>query len=124
MSDPAPPRRPRDLALLLLAAAVGPPRRRARDQQADHAGEGLRRRVLERIVATDPDPEDLEAALARLVDELGEPTGPARAACIGFRDEWHDARSTPGLLPWLLAEAVAGGRGGGRAGPRGRDDVP
>jgi len=99
-------RRPRDLALLLLAADAGPPRARARDQQADRAGGALRRAVLDRVAALDPEPDDLDAALAAVAADLGAPTGPARAVGALFRREWDDARAAPGYWAWLLAEAL------------------
>src|SRR5260370_28791604 len=76
-ADPA--LRPRDLALLLLASGDLRPRKRARDQQADRVGLELKRRILERLAAIDPEPADLEAALLGVVEEIGSPTGPARA---------------------------------------------
>src|SRR5205823_15084165 len=84
-------RRPRDLALLLLAIGTDPPRARARDQQADRAGAALRREVLDRLAALDPEPADLDAALASIVAALGEPTGPTRGVCSQVRHEWDQA---------------------------------
>src|SRR4051794_27144263 len=95
-SDPADPcRRPRDLALLMLAVSHDPPRRRARDQQADRAGAALRRKVLDRLAALDPEPPDFEAALARIVAEFGEPSGPTRSLCAQIRQEWEACHSAP-----------------------------
>ena len=115
-------RRPRDLALLLLAASGDPPRARARDQQADRAGLALRRRVLDRLAALDPEPEDLEPALAAIVAEFGAPTGPTRGVCAQLLQEWDECRLSPGAWSWLLAEALASAdrapsRGTGRAAP-------
>jgi hypothetical protein len=59
------------------------PRQRARDQQADLAGLQLKRRILDRLAALDPEPADLEGALIRIVEEFGEPTGPDYA-CRGY----------------------------------------
>jgi hypothetical protein len=101
--------RPSDLALFLLASGEVMPRRRARDQQADVAGLELKRRVLDMLVAADPDPEDLEPALARIVEQLGQPYGPTRAICTAVRDEWHDAAATPELLDWLVEQALREG---------------
>lgn len=99
--------RPRDLALLLLAAGARPPRLRARDQQPDLAGLALRRRLLDRLAALDPEPDDLDATLQQLVDELGPPTGPLRALALSFREEWQAACTQPEFLDHLLNEAAA-----------------
>jgi hypothetical protein len=98
--------RPRDLALLLLASGDLRPRQRARDQQADHAGLALKRRVLDRIAALDPEPADLEATLARIVEEMGPPLGPTRAIAVTIRDEWQDARAAPEWVQQLLQTAT------------------
>jgi hypothetical protein len=115
-------RRPRDLALLLLAAPDEPPRARARDQQADRAGGALRRCILDRIAALDPEPEAFEAALASIIQEFGEPTGPTRSLCALILGEWTACQAAPDAWAWLLAEAVAGTdreprQGKGRRGP-------
>jgi hypothetical protein len=107
--------RPRDLALLLLASRDLLPRQRARDQQADLAGMQLRRQVLEGVVALDPEPNELDAALLRISNEMGKPSGPARALAAQFREEWQAACTTPGLVAHLLGEAVAA-HGGRRSG--------
>ena len=104
-------RRPRDLALLLLAISDEPPRQRARDQQADRAGMQLGRRILERLAELDPEPEALEPALVEIVHALGEPSGPARGVCALIREEWEQARISPALWDWLTAEALAASRG-------------
>jgi hypothetical protein len=103
---PAEPLRPRDLAVLLLASGDLLPRKRARDQQADRAGLALKRHVLERLAALDPEPEGLEAALVHIVEEAGGPTGPTRAVAAGVRDEWRDACQAPEWVAHLLAEAT------------------
>jgi len=115
--------RPRDLALLLLAASYSPPRARARDQQADRAGGALRRRVLDRLVLDDPEPEALDAALAAIVAEFGEPSGPTRGVCSMIRQEWTESRLAPGYWTWLLSEAVSQGDRG-RGSRRRRPDGP
>jgi hypothetical protein len=107
-------RRPRDLALLLLAIEGGPPRQRARDQQADMAGLELHRRVLDRLACLDPEPEECEASLARIVAEFGEPTGPTRGVCLRVKQEWEEARDSPLAWSWLLSEALEAGDGAPR----------
>ena len=111
------PLRPRDFALLLLSSGDVTPRQRARDQQADVAGLDLKRRVLNALVARDPEPGEMEATLLAIVEELGEPTGPARAIARGLLEEWRVAGVTPDWLGHLLGEAVRDREGeGGRRG--------
>lgn len=111
-------RRPRDLALLLLAIGSHPPRARARDQQADRAGGALLRHVLDRLAALDPDPDSLDTALAAIVAEVGGPTGPTRGVCSQLRQEWDDLRAAPDAWGWLVAEALECTRRGDDTGPR------
>jgi hypothetical protein len=98
--------RPRDLALLLLASGDTAPRQRARDQQADRAGLDLRRCVLTEVAALDPEPEELEAALFGVVEQMGPPTGPTRSLALAFLEEWRAASETPEWVAHLLDEAV------------------
>lgn len=98
--------RPADFALFLLASGDLMPRKRARDQQADLAGLDLKRHMLDMLVSHDPDPADLEAALMRIVGELGPPHGPSRAVAASVRDEWQDAAATPEFVAWLIEQAV------------------
>ena len=99
-------RRPRDLALLRLAIGTGPPRTRARDQQADCAGGELLREVLNRLVALDPEPDAVAEALAQVVAAIGEPSGPTRGVCSLFLQEWHQTGHSPDAWGWLISEAL------------------
>jgi hypothetical protein len=112
--------RPRDLALLLLASGDLRPRQRARDQQADRAGLELKRRLLDHLAALDPEPDALDTALARVVEELGPPAGPGRALALSFREEWLMAVRSPEWVAQLLAEAVREGTGDREGRRRGR----
>jgi len=98
--------RPRDLALLLLASGDLRPRKRARDQQADVLGLELKRAILQRVAALDPEPADLDAVLVRIVEETSTPTGPARAVARVVREEWQTACAAPEWVAQLLAEAI------------------
>ncbi len=104
--NPQESRLPRDLAVLLLAIGFDPPRARARDQQADRAGGELRRFVLDRVAAIDPEPEELEVTLTAIIEELGGPSGPTRGVCSSFLEEWTQARAVPDSWNWLIAEAL------------------
>jgi len=98
--------RPGDLARILLAGSDGPPRARARDQQADLAGEALRKAVLNHLISLDPEPESLDSALQGVVDCLGDPTGPTRAIALAFRQEWQSVVQNPAYWGFLVREAL------------------
>ena len=122
MSESSEPLRPRDFALLLLASGDALPRQRARDQQADRAGLELKQRLLNELIARDPDPEDTEATLLEIVEEVGPPTGPTRSLASLILQEWRLAATTPTWVEHLLAEALRppapeGGRRHGRESP-------
>ena len=69
-------RRPRDMALLLLAATGEPPRARARDQQADRAGLALLLQAMGHATRTAYDSQDaLDATVERIVAAIVE-SGP------------------------------------------------
>jgi hypothetical protein len=106
--------RPRDLALLLLSSEELRPTKRKRNQTPDVVGLELKRGLLQRIADLDPESGDLEATLARLIDELGPPPGPIRALAIGFRDDWNGLAGNPAWLEQLREEAAREGREGGR----------
>ena len=112
------PRRPCDFAILLLAMGMDPPRARARDQQADRAGAEIRRRILDRIAALDPDPESLESTLSGIVNEIGHPTGPTRGICAQLLEEWSQIQDAPAAWGWMVSEAME--RTGRDDDPRGR----
>jgi hypothetical protein len=98
--------RPRDLALLLLASGDLRPRIRARDQGADRTGLDLKRSVLDRLAALDPEPGDLDSTLARIVEEIGAPTGPTRAVALSYQADWQAAVAAPEWVAHLLNEAA------------------
>ena len=106
MSETLDPLRPHDLALLFLSSGDVLPRKRARDQQADRAGLELRQRLLNELVSLDPEPDDLEAALLQIVENMGPPTGPTRSLALAFLEEWQTAIVTPEWVTHLLTEAV------------------
>lgn len=111
MSKEIPPSdlRPKDVALLLLASGDLLPRQRARDQESDIAGNTLKSRMLQALIALDPDPEQLEVALEQIIAAFGPPAGPSRAIAVGVREEWQAARASPEFVAWLLAQAVQEG---------------
>lgn len=115
--------RPADLAHLLLAGGEMLPRQRARDQQADLAGLALKRDVLQRLAALDPEPEELDAALDQVIAAIGPPFGPTRGICLSVRYDWDAACAAPEFVAWLLQEAVREGAGEQRRKGKGRRDA-
>lgn len=114
------PFRPKDLADLMLAGGELLPRERARDQQADLAGMALKREILLRLSALDPEPDELDQALAQIIESMGEPSGPVRGICLNVRYDWDAACQSPRFVAWLLEEAVRESSGTPRKGKRGR----
>jgi hypothetical protein len=107
--------RPRDLALLLLASEELRPRKRLRSQYPDNLGMELKRTLLRRVADLDPESDELESILARLIDELAPAPGPIRALAVGFRDDWRGLEANPEWLAQLREEAAReGGDGGDR----------
>lgn len=102
----APAIRPAEVCQALLAAlqgAEGQRRKRKRDQTPDAIGLAVKRRLLERAVEDDPEPEAFEAWLlnysqTRVAAEL---TGPASAMARAVFDEWRLAHSLKEFKVWL-----------------------
>ena len=90
----------------MLASGEVLPRQRARDQQADRAGLKLKHEVLARLSALDPEPDEIDAALAQIIEAMGEPSGPIRAICLSVRYDWDSACQSPDFVAWLLNEAL------------------
>jgi hypothetical protein len=127
--DQNPPLRPKDLALLLLASGDMLPRQRARDQQADLSGASLKSSVLYELVALDPEPDEIEAALDQVVARMGQPTGPTRAVATMVMEDWRAACASPAFVEWLVEQAVdhsmnPQGRPRGRKNRQTRPDDP
>lgn len=94
------------LFLAALAAAEGRKRRRKRDQTPDTIGLELKRELLERAIADDPDPEEFEAWL--LAQTLAAPAaGPVRAMCGEILQEYRMACVDPEYGRWLAAGAYS-----------------
>ena len=98
--------RPADFAQLLVAAWRPRPRLRARDQQADLAGETLRQRVLNRLIVLDPDSGELDSALLAIISEFGDPAGPTRGVCTAIQQEWEMTQIHPGYWAFLVGQAI------------------
>lgn len=116
--DPPPERslRPADVCrqlLIAMEASEGRRRRRKRDTTPDAIGLGIKRALLEAIVAEDPTPETFEAwllerSLSR--DPLGggssqTASGPVRAMALDILAEWRLAVAAGSFQDWLRGGA-------------------
>jgi hypothetical protein len=98
--------RPSDLCRALLAAlesSEGRRRSRKRDQTADAIGLAIKRELLERAIADDPDAEAFEQWLLDYPHALSTPSlqGPAMAMARAVFDEWRLAHSLGEFRTWL-----------------------
>jgi hypothetical protein len=98
--------RPARLCRELLAAmeaSEGRRRRRKRDTTPDSIGLGIKRELLERAIAADPDPDEFESWLLErtLADEGDASVGGVRAMAIELLHEWRLAEASPTFKGWL-----------------------
>jgi hypothetical protein len=98
--------RPREICRELLAAldaAEGRRRRRKRDTTPDAIGLTIKRELLERAVAADPEPEGFEAWLHEQCLRAGGSEGGVRAMALSIFEEWRLAQDAGGgaFREWL-----------------------
>jgi len=98
--------------LRALDASEGRRRRRARDTTPDAIGLALRRSILERAIADDPEPAAFEAWLCRVCADAGLASGPTRAMAAEVFEDWRLACAAPDFRTWLergapSADAIA-----------------
>jgi hypothetical protein len=75
-------------------------------RQAHDEVEALKLRLLERVIALDPEPGELERVL--LEAALEEPTdGPARGVVTDILLDWQMVRTSPRTALWMVREATA-----------------
>jgi hypothetical protein len=93
--------------LSALEASEGRRRRRKRDTTPDALGLAIKRSLLERAVADDPEPAAFEAWLvARCQDAAGTVCmGAARAMALDIFGEWRLAVASPAFSAWLAQGA-------------------
>jgi hypothetical protein len=98
--------RPADVCRALLAAleaSEGRRRKRKRDQTPDAFGLGVKRDLLQQVVAQDPAPDAFEAWLLNYPSTCAAPelVGPAVAMARAVFDEWRLAHSMGEFRTWL-----------------------
>jgi hypothetical protein len=104
MSLPRPSLICREL-LNALDAAEGRRRRRKRDTTPDAIGLSLKRDLLERAVAADPEPAGFEAWLLEQCHQLGEHDGGVRAMALSIFEEWRLSHDAESFRNWLAEGA-------------------
>jgi hypothetical protein len=98
--------RPADVCKALLTAldaSEGRKRKRKRDQTPDTIGLSIKRSLLERVVADDPDAEAFEEWLLRYPIDCSTPQWPGAASAMAraLLEEWRLAHSLDEFRTWL-----------------------
>jgi hypothetical protein len=93
--------------LQALDASEGRRRRRQRDTTPDAIGLAIKRELLERAVADDPEPEAFEAWLVERCLAAAETvsTGAVRAMALDVFTEWRLVAVSPAFGDWLARGA-------------------
>jgi hypothetical protein len=96
--------RPADFCRYLVAAlgaSDGRRRKRKRTTTPDAIGMSVKRDLLDRAIADDPEADAFEAWLFERVLAAGIASGPVRAMAIEILDEWRVALLAPDFRDWL-----------------------
>ncbi|PYO28264.1 MAG: hypothetical protein DMD73_06340 [Gemmatimonadetes bacterium] len=102
------PARPGEICRELLAAldaSEGRRRRRKRDTTPDAIGLTMKRELLERAVAADPDPHRFEEWLYEQCLAAGPSEGGVRAMALSIFEEWRLAQDAAAFGDWLARGA-------------------
>ena len=91
--------------LSALEAAEGRRKRRKRDTTPDAIGLELKRDLLERAIAADPEPASFEGWLLEQCRSVGEHDGGVRAMALSIFEEWRLAHEAPAFRDWLAQGA-------------------
>jgi len=91
--------------LTALDASEGRRKRRKRDTTPDAIGLAVKRDLLERAVAADPDPDGFEAWLLEQCRAAGPAEGGVRAMALSIFEEWRLARDAVSFRSWLAQGA-------------------
>jgi hypothetical protein len=91
--------------LAALDASEGRRQRRKRDTTPDAIGLAIKRDLLERTIAADPDPEDFEIWLNDQCLAAPEAEGGVRAMALSIFEEWRLAAEADAFREWLARGA-------------------
>lgn len=87
--------------LAALDASEGRRRRRKRDTTPDAIGLTIKRDLLERAIAADPEPDEFEAWLHEQCLASGGSEGGVRAMALSIFEEWRLAHDADAFREWL-----------------------
>jgi len=102
------PPRPGEICRELLGAldaSEGRRRRRKRDTTPDAIGLTIKRELLERAAAADPEPDRFEEWLHEQCLAAGTGDGGVRAMALSIFEEWRLARDATAFGAWLARGA-------------------
>jgi len=91
--------------LAALDASEGRRRRRKRDTTPDAIGLTIKRELLERAVAADPEPDAFEAWLHEQCLGAGGSEGGVRAMALSIFEEWRLSQQADSFRDWLAQGA-------------------
>jgi hypothetical protein len=100
--------RPGDVCRELLAAldaSEGRRKRRKRDTTPDAIGLAVKRDLLERAVAANPEPDAFEGWLLEQCAAAGPAEGGVRAMALSIFEEWRLAHDAESFRSWLTQGA-------------------
>ncbi len=103
-----------------LAASEGRRQRRKRDTTPDAIGLEIKRELLERAIAADPEPEGFEAWLLEQCLTAGPGEGGLRAMALSIFEEWRLAQDAQSFREWLAQGAPSDDTRRGEDGGAGR----
>lgn len=119
--------RPSELCRELLAtleASEGRRQRRKRDTTPDAIGLAIKRDLLERAVAADPEPGAFELWLHEQCVAAGAGDGGVRAMALSIFEEWRLAQEAESFRDWLAQGAPSDDAPGPRQAPDGERMSP
>src|SRR5438477_13096265 len=93
--------------LAALDASEGRRRRRKRDTTPDAIGMTMKRELLERAVAADPDPDRFEQWLYEQCLAAGPSEGGVRAMALSIFEDWPLAQEATAFGDWLARGAAS-----------------
>jgi hypothetical protein len=91
--------------LAALEASEGRRKRRKRDTTPDAIGLAVKRDLLERAVAADPEPDEFEGWLLEQCASAGPAEGGMRAMALMIFEEWRLAHDAESFREWLAQGA-------------------